>query len=171
MTAPVFPLPSGPLQYPAGADRPIASMARFVLATIVARYDADPTAQPLPERQVITIGTVAVDAPVLAVMYGGVVVGSPAAQLTRPFRDNDPRTATFNVELWRSFPALDSAGNPPTAAQEQAVAEILMQDSWLLLESAYATDQMGVGVVASSAVNDPQGEMAGVSMHLELQVV
>ena len=104
-------------------------------------------------------------------MYGSLTVGQPAAQMTRPFRTDDPTTATFNIELWRAFPALSEQGVPPTAAQEQAVAEVLMQDSWLLLQSAYACDQMGVGVVATTAVNSPQGEMAGVSMQLDLQVV
>lgn len=165
-----FAFPTGPIQYPAGRDYPIASLARWILSTIVNRYGSDSTATALPDRQIITIGTVAVDTPVLAVMYGSVSVGEPAMQAMRPFKDADPRTAAFNVELWRSFPALTEAGNVPTVAQEQAVAEILMQDSWLLLESAYACDQMGVGVVATTAVNDPQGEMAGVSMHLELQV-
>jgi hypothetical protein len=166
-----FPLPSGPIQYPAGVDRPIASMARWIMSTIVARFAADPTAAPLPERRLITIGTVAVDAPLLAVMYGGVASGSPGATSIQPFRTDDPRAATFDVELWRSFPALDASGNPPTPEQEQAVAETLMQDSWLLMESAYACDQMGVGVIATAGVNVPQGEMAGVSMQLSLQVV
>lgn len=146
-------------------------MARWILSTIIARYAADPTAEPLPDRQLITFGTVAVDTPLLAVMYGGVISGAPGMTITRPFRTDDPRAATFDVELWRSFPALDAAGNPPTAAQEQAVAETLMQDSWLLMESAYACDQMGVGVVATAGINNPQGEMAGVSMTLTLQVV
>lgn len=163
-------LTTGLPQYPAGRDYPIASLARFILQTIQGHYAADSTATALPDRQVITIGALAVDTPVLGVMYGAVSVGSPAAQVMRPFKDSDPRTATFNIELWRSFPALSEQGNVPTPAEEQAVAEVLMQDSWLLLESAYACDQMGVGVVATTAVNPPQGEMAGVSMHLELQV-
>jgi hypothetical protein len=141
------------------------------MSTIVARFAADPAATPLPDRQIITIGTVAVDAPLLAVMYGGVASGSPGSIITRPFRTDDPRTATFDVELWRSFPALDAAGHPPTPDEEQAVAETLMQDSWLLMESAYGCDQMGVGVIATAGVNAPQGEMAGVSMQLSLQVV
>jgi hypothetical protein len=145
-------------------------MARWIMQTIVAKFDTDASATPLPTRQLITIGAVSVDTPVLAVMYGSITVGSPASQMIHPFKTDDPRTAAFNIELWRAFPALSEQGVIPTAEQEQAVAEVLMQDSWLLLESAYACDQMGVGVVASTAVSPPQGEMAGVSMHLELQV-
>lgn len=168
---PLTAQPGTSVQYLAGQAYPIASLARWVLKTIEDKYASDPTATPLPELRYTTIGSVAVDAPLLAVMYGGVTVGPPGNAMNRPYRwDNDPRTAALNVELWRQYPGLGASGLVPSSEAMQEAAEISMQDSWLLLESAYAADQLGIGVIANVAVNPPQGEMVGMNMTLELQV-
>src|SRR5438309_9459670 len=168
---PLTAQPGNSVEYLAGQAYPIASMARWILSTIVDTYATNDTATALPETQFTTIGTVAVDGPLLCVMYGGVTVGPPGVPLVRPYRwDSDPRSAACNGELWRPFPAVGRQGLPPSSEAVQKAAEITMQDSWLLLESAYKADQLGVGVIASVAVNSPQGEMVGINMTLELQV-
>jgi hypothetical protein len=159
------------ISYPRGYEFPIASLAQHVLATIVATYaERAEFATTLPARQLVAIGTVAVDSPLLAVMFGGVAVGPPGNELTVPMRDNDPRTAQMNVELWRPIRTSLPSGLPASATAVSADSEVTMQDAWLLLESAYACDQLGVGVIASVAVNEPEGELVGVSMSLSLQV-
>jgi len=124
----------------------------------------------LPPRRLVTIGTVSVDEPLLAVMYGGTSVGTPGNEMTVPMRQEQPRSATWNVELWRSQPILGAGGRIPTPEQERDAAETIMNDQWLLIQSAYAADQMGVGVIARVGVNEPQGGTVGSSMSLELQI-
>jgi hypothetical protein len=152
--------------YPAGYDQPVASAARYLLQTIVTLYAQKGVT--LPERQMVTIGSVAVDEPVLAVMYGGVSVGPPGHESSVPDRGDSPRTLLFNVELWRETPNTGPSGSAPNAALVSAAAEITMQDSWLLVEAAFASDQTGIGVIARATVNEPHGAMIGVSMMLEM---
>jgi hypothetical protein len=156
------------MQYPAGYDRPIASLARWLLQSIETTYAANDTE--LPTRRLVTIGSVAVDAPLLAVMFGAVAVGPPGNEMNTPLRGDAPRTATLNVELWRETPAIGPTGNAPSAASISESSEIMMHDSWLLLESAYAADQTRVGIIANVTVNAPQGELHGVSMAVEMQI-
>lgn len=156
------------VQYPAGYNRPVSSVARWILSTIEATFTEAGVA--LPDRRLLTIGSVAVDGPLLAVMFGGLLVGPPGNELATPLRGESPRSATFNIELWRNTPALGPSGTIPTEAEESAAAEIVMQDAWLLGESAHQADQMGVGVIWRVAVNEPQGQLAGSSMILDIQV-
>lgn len=157
------------IDYPAGYDHPVASAARHLLDTIV-RVFGDNDVE-LPVRRVITIGSLAVDSPVLAVMFGGVAVGPPGNELNVPFRVESPRSVTLNVELWRATPAFSNAGGvEPSAETVTATAETAMNDSWLLLEAAYASDQTGVGIVANVTPSAPQGERHGVSMIVEQQI-
>jgi hypothetical protein len=149
-------------------DRPVVATAEHLLATIVEVFETNNVS--LPSRQVITVGTVAVDSPVLAVMYGGVTVGPPGNELNVPFRGDSPRTTTFNVELWREASSFGAGGLEPAADVVTAAAEITMRDSWLLLEAAFASDQSQVGIVANVTVNESQGERVGVSMMIEQQV-
>lgn len=165
-------MPGGPITYPAGHDRPVASVARHLLATIEAQFSA--AGIELPARRVITVGSVAVDDELLAVMFGGVYTGPPGNELNSPISNRAggfvPRTASFNIELWRYIPALTSTGQAPSAAIETAAAEAVTDDSWCLLEAAFAADQLGVGVIARVDVNEPQGEYHGISMIVEIQI-
>lgn len=160
---------TGAIVYPAGYDYPVASAARYLLDAIVRVFDENEVE--LPARRVITIGSLAVDTPVLAVMFGGVAVGPPGNELNVPFRGESPRSITLNVELWRSTPAFESAGGAePSAETVTATAEAAMNDSWLLLQAAYVSDQTGVGIVANVTPSAPQGERHGVSMIVEQQI-
>src|SRR5688500_13442088 len=119
-------MPGGLITYPAGHDRPVASVARHLLATIENQFSE--AGIELPARRVITVGSVAVDdAELLAVMFGGVYTGPPGNELNSPISNRSggfvPRTASFNVELWRFIPALTSTGQAPSAAIETAAAE------------------------------------------------
>jgi hypothetical protein len=158
-------------EYAAGYEFPVPSLARRVLDTIVSTYDAQAEyATALPARRLVAIGSVAVDEPVLAVLFGGLTVGPPGNGLDRPMRDMEPRTADLIVELWRPIQTSLPNGLPASAATVSADSEVIMQDAWLLLQAGYACDQLGVGVIASVAVNEPQGETVGVTMTLSLQV-
>lgn len=159
-------------RYPAGYDRPVASLARYVLETIEKTYEETaPEELALPPNRLVTIGSVAVDNPLLAVMFGDITVGPPGNEMNTPYAgDNAPRTASLNIELWRRAPSLSPLGNVPSNLAISTAAEAIMQDSWLLLEAVFAADQLGVGVIARVGVNEPNGEMQGVSVALEIQI-
>lgn len=165
-------LPGGPITYPAGYDRPVASVARHLMATIENQFSA--AGIELPARRVITVGSVAVDEALLAIMFGGVYTGPPGNELNSPISNRGegyvPRTAVFNVELWRFIPALTASGQAPSASVETAAAEAVTDDAWHLLEAAFAADQLGVGVIARVNVDEPQGEYHGIAMVVELQI-
>jgi hypothetical protein len=59
-------------------------------------------------------------------------------------------------------------GLPPSPESVTAAAEVSMQDSWLLLDAAYKSDQVGVGIVARTAVLAQKGDMIGISLMLEM---
>jgi hypothetical protein len=164
--------PGGIPTYLAGYDRPVASVARYILATIERKFEEAEIE--LPTLRVITVGSVAVDGPKLAIMFGGVYAGPPGNERNVPQSNRGegwvPRSAVFNVELWRNIPALTSSGNAPSPEVETAAAEAVTQDAWLLLEAAYDSDQLGVGVIARVDVNPPEGEYQGISLIVELQV-
>lgn len=162
---PIYP---GQFDFPHGRDRPIASLAQHILDVIVQTY-SDAGVE-LPKRQLATIGSVAVDEPLLAVMFGGIVIGAPGSQYSEPKDEGHPRTATFSIELWRHTPTLNNAGKPPSASSITDAANTSMQDSWLLLDAVSAADQLGVGVVASATSESPQGGTVGVSVALDIQV-
>ena len=165
---------SAPLIYATEEDwnRPVPSVAQFVFDTIVAKYaELAQYVDPLPDRRVITIGSVSVDEPLLAIMYGGTSIGLPGNDFSMPSRPDAPRTATFNIELWRTAKTSSASGLYPAAASVvSADAFVVMQDSHVLLEAAQACDPRQTGVVASVVVNEPQGEMQGVSMLLQIAV-
>lgn len=159
---------SGQAAFLAGYDRPIASVARLILERIVAMYEENDT--PLPARRLITIGSVAVDDELVAVMFGGVSVGPPGNELNQPLRQEQPRSMVYNVELWRDTPSITESGTAPQPQEIQDASEIIMHDAWLLLEAAYTADMTGVGIIANVTVLEPQGQLHGVAMNLELQV-
>lgn len=164
-------MPMG-ITYPAGHDRPVASVARHLLSTIETQF-SDAGIE-LPARRGITVGSVAVDDEVLAVMFGGVYTGAPGNELNTPQSNRSggivPRSAVFNVELWRYVPALTASGSAPDFSVESEAAERVTDDAWHLLEAAYAADQMSIGVIARVDVMEPNGEFHGVSMVVELVI-
>lgn len=166
MTFDPGPTQVGAISYPAGVNLPVTSAAQYLMQTIVDTYAS--AGIELPTRHVITISTVAVEEPILAVMYGGATVGPPGNEMRGPSQDDAPRSLLFNVELWRSAPGLGSSGMPPAEDAVTAAANMSMHDSWILLEAAYASDQVGVGIVARTAVLTQQGDMIGVSLMLEM---
>jgi hypothetical protein len=159
-------------EYLAGVNFPVPSLARWILAKIEETYvEQAAVATPLPARRLVTIGSVSVDEPLLAVMFGGTHVGPPGNELTTPLRSDVPRTAEFNVELWRPIETSMPGGfEPASAADVSAYSEVVMQDAWLLLDAAYKCDQLGIGVIASISVNEPTGDTVGCTMGLSLQI-
>ncbi len=152
--------------------RPGPSVAQYVLDRIEEKFEelAEYVA-PLPKRRLITIGTVSVDTPVLAIMYGGQLIGLPGNDFTQPTKGDSLQTATFNIELWR--PAqMSSAGGllpaPDSVITTQAF--VTMQDAYALLEAAKACDPRAAGIVASVVVTEPSGDMQGVSMMLQVAI-
>jgi hypothetical protein len=157
--------------FPIGSPYPVVTLARYVLDTIVATYEAHAdVATPLPTSRRIAIGTVATDYENLTVMYGGTTIGLPGNDFIQPMRGDAPRVATFDVELWRTVQTSYPNGMPASDEMLDAAAAIVMQDSWVLLEAAAACDPRNQGVVASVGVVEPSGELQGVSMTLAIQV-
>lgn len=161
-------------EYLAGRDFPVPSQARYILRTIEQQFDIAVSAgwaTALPERRLLAIGAVAVDDPQLAVMFGGINVGPPGNEMTAPIKDDQPRSTRWNIELWRPIQtSMPSGYDSAPEATVSAHSEVVMQDSWVLLEAAYKCDQWGVGVIAGVAVNEPNGDMVGCSMTLEIQI-
>jgi hypothetical protein len=166
-------LPPG-LFYATEADwnRPVAFVAPFVLDTIVEKFnELSAYVEPLPSRQVITVGSVSVDSPTLAIMYGGTRIGLPGNEAAQPANGDALRTVTFNIELWRRTQTSSASGLRP--AGDSVItnhAFITMQDSHVLLEAAGECDPRQAGVVASVDVYEPQGDMQGVSMMLQIAI-
>ena len=156
--------------YPRGYDRPVASAAVRLLNTIIALYAEDET--PLPTRRYVSLGSLsAVDTDQLVVMFGGVYNGPPGNELTTPYPGDAGRSVSLNVELWRRQPALTASGGAPRPESIQTASEILMHDSWLLMESAGRFDLQGKGFIANVGVNEPQGEYASISMTIEAMIL
>jgi hypothetical protein len=163
-----------PAFYATAADwnRPVPVVAQFVLDTIVGKFqELSQHVEPLPDRRVITVGSVSVDAPILAVMYGGTSIGLPGNNAQQPANGDALRTVTFNVELWRATQTSSAGGLLPAEASViTSHAFTTMQDSWALLEAAGACDPRQAGVVASVDVFEPQGDMQGISMLLQVAI-
>lgn len=162
-------------------DDPVGDLAQHVLDTIVATYDTivnapDSPITALPERREIVIGALAVDDKrgVLGVMFGGTHVGPPGNELSSPFKGNQPRSAIFNVELWRPVDTGRSgaaAARAPKAAVIIDQAKTAMLDSWYLIEAAFKCDfPGGPGVIASTSPLAPSGGQQGIQLSLTLQV-
>jgi hypothetical protein len=160
--------PGSEPQYPAGYGQPVASAARFFLQCIETVFTENEVT--LPTRRLIVVGSLAVEQnEVLAVMFGGIKIGSPGNELVNPRLEDSGRTAVYNVELWRKLPGGDSPVelHPETTS---VAAEAAMQDSWLLFDAAHRADQLNVGVITSASVNANQGGMQGVSLQTEIQI-
>lgn len=160
--------------YATAADwnTPVPAVAQFVLDRIREKYvELAEYAEALPERQVITVGSVSVDSPVLAIMYGGTSIGLPGNDFTQPMGTDALHTVTFNIELHRQTQTSSASGLYP--APDDTITKrafVTMQDSYVLLQAARSCDPRGVGVVASVEVFEPQGDMQGVSMLLQIAI-
>ncbi len=153
-------------------NRPVPVVAQFVLDKIVAKYEElAEYVSPLPARRVITVGTISVDTPVLAIMYGGTAIGLPGNDFTQPMKGDAIHTASFNIELWRTVQTSSAGGLLPAPdATITQNAFTTMQDSYALLTAAGECDPRQAGVVASVEVNEPSGDMQGVSMLLQIAI-
>jgi hypothetical protein len=152
-------------------DDPVGSLAQSVLDTVVATFESVGIA--LPNRQEITVGDLVVDNEVLGVMFGGVHVGPPANEVSQPYRGNQPRTALFDIQLWRTVDTGEGGARgytPPKTSRVISQAKTAMLDAWYLLEAAYRCDQMNVGVVATTAPLPPQGGLQGIALSMSVQV-
>lgn len=162
----------------------IVNLAQHVLDTIVTVFAEAGVA--LPDSQVITIGSVAVDSAegVLAVMFGQTYTGAPGNEMSTPLRGDAPISATFNVELWRGISTRGGGGarpRPPKTSVISDQAKSSIVDAWLLQQAAYrcnhfeASDDFpnpydGPGVIATVAALPPEGGTQGTSLSLVMQV-
>lgn len=178
-----------PVAVSQGLDDPVGSLAQRVLDTILATYEAarkaiEPIDKELakdlkiPKRQIIAVSEVPVDDDngQIAVMFGGTHIGPPGAELTTPMKwDHAPRTAIFDIQLWRAISTGRGGASTARAPKAEVVtrqAKVAMQDSWLLLEAAFKMDDAsGAGVIASTAPLPPQGGLQGIALSVSLQVV
>jgi hypothetical protein len=162
-------------------DDPVGDLAQHVLDTIVATYEAavatpDTQVLRLPKRQEIVVGAMTVEGEhgQLGVMFGGCHVGPPGNEMSSPFRGDQPRSAIFNIELWRAVSTGRggaTTARAPKASKVTEQAKIAMLDAWILLQAAFACDYVGgPGVIASTSPLPPEGGLQGIQLSLTLQV-
>lgn len=162
-------------------DDPVGDLAQHVLDVLVTTFESM-AAQPdspvlkLPERREIVVGELVVEGEKgqVGVMFGGCHVGPPGNELSSPWKGEQPRSAIFNVELWR--PISTGRGGARTARAPKASvvteqAKTAMLDAWYMIEAAFKMDfPGGPGVIASTSPLPPQGGLQGIQLSLTIQV-
>lgn len=162
-------------------DDPVGDLAQHVLDTIIATFGAaaavaDSPVLPIPKRRGIVVGSMAVEDKngQLGVMFGGCHVGPPGNELSSPFKGDQPRSAIFNIELWRAISTGRggaTAARAPKASVVSDQAKTAMLDAWYLLEAAFKCDFTGgPGVIASTSPLAPMGGLQGIQLSLTIQV-
>jgi hypothetical protein len=126
----------------------------------------------LPSRRVITVGEAAIEDESVTIMWGGTLVGPPANEVTLS-RGETPRSATFDVQIWRSVVQGRGGAHTAHAPRPDAIADKAfraMMDAWLLMDVARLVDVEAIGTLASTAALPPSGGLQGVAMTLTLAV-
>lgn len=148
-----------------------------VLAALVAGYVAQGV--DLPDRQLVTPGLPAWDCDMLAVQVEREFSysGSVAQEVIEPLTEAVAfamRGAQLGITLLRCVPTSDEDGNPPTAASEQAAAELILTDSQRMLNVLVAAVRAGdIGGCNSVAFMEwvsqgPQGGLGGGLLRVRL---
>ena len=153
------------------ADR-LAKFADYILDTVVTVFNS--AGVELPPRRFLAVGEPVHDCEELVLTFRGIENGAPG-DTGGAATCNAPITSTFEVHLVRCFPTPTGRGmTPPEANVLTANALGLMNDSWLLMQSANAMNSDTMysmfGFIASVAVGEPQGGFVGVVLSLEAAV-
>ena len=129
----------------------------------------------LPVRRYWTMATPAVDCEQLVVYFQQLYLGPPGAQVGEPQRCHVPRSATITISIARETPIVQQNGRPPAPERIEQASEVMAIDSWVLMESINQLDQWddtgyGVGVIATLAVNPPEGGFQTTEMTVTMAV-
>lgn len=146
------------------------TVADDVLDALVAGYVAQGV--DLPDRQLVTPGLPAWDCDMLAVQVEREFSysGNLAQEVIEPLTQGVAfamRGAQLGITLVRCVPVPDEEGNPPTAANEQASAELILTDSQRMLNVLVAAVRNGdIGGCNSVAFMEwvalgPEGGLGG----------
>lgn len=139
----------------------LANLMRTTLDRVVAIYES--YSMPVPDRCYWTLGEPAVDCEQLVVTFIQMYIGAPGYQATEPSRCNDPRSATLHVRISREVPVVGANGRPPKAEVIQSFSELVAYDAWVLMASVQSldawssADPMGLGIIATVDVAEPEG--------------
>lgn len=146
------------------------TLANTVLSAVVNGWDGG--AEPLPERQYVTVGEVAWDCEEVVVSiertfgYAGDLSVDFNQPLTRGF-SFALRGVTLAIWIVRCFPAFeDDAGDPPTTTAIEAATQPIATDSGAILSALIDSQKAGElagcdGLVFENwTVEGPQGGMA-----------
>lgn len=153
------------------ADR-LAKFADYILDVVVGVFNS--AGVELPPRRFITVGEPVHDCEELVLVFAGLENGAPG-DTGNPATCNAPITSTFSVHLVRCFPTPSGRGmTPPTAEALTLNALGLMNDSWLLMQSANAMNDDPLygafGFVATVTPGEPSGGYVGIVLAIEAAV-
>lgn len=145
-----------------------------VLNRVISSYNS--YNMPLPARRYFTMAAPVVDCEQLCVSLIQMYVGAPGDEATEPKRGHDPRSATISVQVAREIPITQQNGNPPSADDIQAAAEVSALDAWVLMESINDLDTwsnegpFGLGVIGTVDADPPEGGFQTTRMTLTMAI-
>ena len=145
-----------------------------VLNRVISVYDS--YNMPLPSRRYFTMAAPVVDCEQICVSMIQMYIGAPGDEATEPRRGQDPRSATISIQVAREIPITQQNGNPPSADNIQAAAEVSALDAWVLMESVNDLDTwsnsgpFGLGVIATIDADPPEGGFQTTRMTLTMAV-
>lgn len=151
----------------------IVNLAENILSTVQSVYAEYGVA--LPARQYLNAGgkgTTVHDGEQLTVSLDMAYSGLPGNQAQTPVRIDDPRTATFFVEVVRILPTPGNSGRPPTADNLTLKAKEQMVDAAVLLEAGLraATNTFTRVGIADVSAGLPQGGYQAMILNLILVI-
>lgn len=145
-------------------------LARSIRQAVIDGYAA--AGVPLPPRQMIVNGEVALDCPLLAVELERVYAGLPGVEDIQP-QCVVTRSAQFKITLTRCAPGIETV----TVGEMEASATEILTDAKVLVESvtnAYhnktlLTDGCDVAAIGNLASLGPEGGEVGWTLTLVVQ--
>lgn len=153
------------------ADR-LANFADYVLDTVVNVFTS--AGVDLPERRFMTVGDPVHDCEELVLVFRALSNGAPGGN-EEPSNCSAPITATFEIHLVRCFPTPVGRGNKAPEADVLTTNALgLMNDSWLLIQSANAMNDDPLystyGFISSVETGEPAGGFIGLVLAVEAAV-
>lgn len=152
----------------------LANFLQEVLNRVISVYAS--YNMPLPTRRYYTMATPVVDCEQISVSFVQMYLGAPGDEATEPRRGQDPRSATIAIQVARAVPISQQNGNPPSADDIQAAAEVSAHDAWILMESMNNLDTwsnegpFGLGVIATVDADPPEGGFQTTRMTLTMAI-
>jgi hypothetical protein len=151
----------------------IVNLAEMILSTVQSVYAEYGVT--LPARQYLNAGaraTTVHDGEQVTVSLDMAYSGLPGNQAQTPVRIDDPRTATFFIEVVRSLPTPGNSGRPPTPDTLTLKAKEQMVDAAVLLEAGLraATNTFTKTGIVDVSAGLPQGGLQAMVLNLILVI-